>query len=164
MRGGDYTVSFTADDVSSEYYNNRPAWDSADLVSVTLGSETAGIDASLSPADCSVPSLNLHTTNTYWASYSDYQTRQLSVDYSINNAGNDSVYNRIVGLMASNGVTSSSPMPVAVGNLSVSGSSGAIAIKYSVPTGIENFKASVYASAQDGCGNSYRIPGPYPGS
>ena len=51
LASGDYKVEFydcsSAVRYVSEWYNDKPDYDSADLVTVTLGSETTGIDAAL---------------------------------------------------------------------------------------------------------------------
>jgi len=51
LRSGDYKVQFYDCQYPatylSEYYNNKSDWNSADVVSVTLGLETGGIDAAL---------------------------------------------------------------------------------------------------------------------
>ncbi|MCL4474240.1 MAG: YCF48-related protein [Actinobacteria bacterium] len=106
------------------------------------------------------PNLSLRNTGTYWASYSDYTWRTLSVDYSLTNSSTATAYAvSITGSSANNGVVldSSSPMPMSLGDI-VAGGSQPLTLKYSVPDGLTSFKAYNLASAQDGCGGTYTYP------
>lgn len=106
------------------------------------------------------PSLSLRHTATYWASYSDYTWRTLSVDYSLSNTGANTAYAvSITGSSSNNGVMldGSSPMPLSLGDIA-SGGSQPLTLRYTVPDGVTSFKAYNLAAAQDGCGGSYTYP------
>ncbi|MHB8860086.1 MAG: NHL repeat-containing protein [Thermoleophilia bacterium] len=124
---------------------------------------SCGTDVVTKSDFCAQPALSLSKTNTYWASYADYTAGQLSVDYSIGNgAGTTNAYNvTIAGTVNTNGVTMASA--TAGGNIA-GGSSGAVTVKYNVPTGTASFQSTVYATANDLCNNSYAYPGTYPGA
>ncbi|MHB8860084.1 MAG: hypothetical protein ACYC6Z_11495, partial [Thermoleophilia bacterium] len=109
------------------------------------------------------PDLSLSRTNAYWASYADYSARKLSVDYSIGNSATAAAANvSVVGSTCTNGVTSASALPMPAGNIATGGSTS-VTMQYNVPVGTSVFKASTYATAQNGS-SIYSYPGPYPGA
>lgn len=114
----------------------------------------------------SSPRLALSKSNVYWASYDDYTAGLLTVDYSITNTGSDTANSlQLVGSTASNGVTCSTAMPISLGN--VPGGTtfpDSAKVKYSVPAGVAFFMATVYVTAEDGNGNIFSYPGPWPGA
>ncbi len=131
---------------------------------VPNGAEDIFLAAAPACTGGSQPSLSLSTSNVYWASFADYEARNLSVDYSVGNTGSDTAYAvQVVGSTASNGVTCSTIMPVVLGDIAASGSHS-LTLHYTIPNGVPTFTATVYATALDGCGNSYSYPAPYPGS
>ncbi|MBI5870794.1 MAG: hypothetical protein HZB44_07565 [Actinobacteria bacterium] len=118
---------------------------------------------SLSFADCTAPALSLSKTNVYWASYADYTAMTLSVDYSVGNSGSNGAYAAsIVGALNTSGVTTINA-PVALGDIA-SGGSAAATVRYNVPVGAVSFMSTVYATADDACGNTNNYPGPMPGA
>lgn len=101
------------------------------------------------------PSLSLSRSSVYWQSYADYTSRLLSVDYRVTNTGADTAYAaQITGSSASNGVSAVSIMPLSLGNL-VPGAAHAATIRYSIPAGVTDFRATLMATAKDGAGSSY---------
>gem|GEM_PF-1191467 len=117
---------------------------------------------------CNTPALSLSKSSVYWASYADYTSRILSVNYSVWNNGDNEAYNaQIVGTVNSNGVTSvNTPKWVerpSGYNIPV-GTSGAATIKYHVPAGILAFSTHVYLTADDSCGTTHSYPVPMPGA
>lgn len=104
------------------------------------------------------PNLVLGKKKIYWRSYSDYRFRLLSVDFQVTNSSIYPAYFvSINGSTATNGVTSTSLLPVPLGNMA-SGYTLPFTIRYTVPAGTVSFSASVTASCQDGPGNSYVYP------
>lgn len=110
------------------------------------------------------PSLKLSQTRVYWASYPDYQIGNLSVDFSLSNSGaGDANFLEAIGANSSNGVDTSTAMPLSLGMLP-SGSSRSFTLKYTVPAQVTVFRTSIYVTAEDGSGTAYAYPGPYPGA
>jgi len=108
------------------------------------------------------PDLRLDKTGTYWGSYADYVTRDLSVDYILSNVGGgDATSLNIVWLAATNSVQYLTSLPVTVGNLPV-GASVATTVHYQVPEGITGFRATTYVTCGDLSGGTYSYPGPAP--
>ncbi|MHB1382528.1 MAG: hypothetical protein ACYC5A_08830 [Thermoleophilia bacterium] len=104
------------------------------------------------------PALSLSMKSIAWASYADFQARELSMVYRITNSGSDIADNvAITGSNNTNGVILITPAPLALGSIAGGGAAETTAI-YLVPTGVGSFRASVTASASDGCGTSYGYP------
>ncbi len=105
------------------------------------------------------PSPLMLSHSAYWASYADYTSGLLSVDYTVTNNGNDTAYNvKLTGSSTNNGVTLSSGLPATIGNLGGGGGAGSATVVYSVPTGVGSFTANITGSAEDGCGHVYTYP------
>ncbi|MCL4474395.1 MAG: hypothetical protein M1455_10765 [Actinobacteria bacterium] len=125
-----------------------------------LAKSACGVYAIANKADYygTMPSgLTLSKTGVRWASYADYVAGQLSVDYSVGNAGAAAKVN-IVGASATNGVTLVGP--VSAGTIA-SAASAPVTLKYNVPTGVGSFRTTVYATAQNGSQIAF-MPGPMP--
>jgi len=108
------------------------------------------------------PDLSLHKSGVYWASYADYSTNVLSVDFNVANdssgiAGN--AYNvQLVGTANTSGVTSVNT-PMSVGHIPAGyGAARPSVVKYNVPTGTAYFQTNVYATGEDGAHASYAYP------
>ncbi len=64
------------------------------------------------------PALALSQTRVYWASWADYQSRQLSIDYKITNSGPGAAYSaRVTGATATRGVYLTTAMPLGLGDI-----------------------------------------------
>lgn len=110
------------------------------------------------------PTLGLATTQIYWASMADFQARELSVDYSLDNRGNgDATGVEIIYAQATNGVFPLTPMPAAVGDLD-RGQNGPVTLKYLVPPGVASFRSTSYAACDGLDATHYIFPGPPPGT
>ncbi|MFA6001832.1 MAG: hypothetical protein WC828_06910 [Thermoleophilia bacterium] len=104
------------------------------------------------------PSIRVSTHYALWASYTDYTARELSVNLVFTNHGTDTAYGvTMTGSSNTNGVSLSSPMPFNMGNL-VNGASAEFAVKYHIPEGATQFRASVTGSASDVSGTTYTYP------
>ncbi|HDY69347.1 MAG TPA: hypothetical protein ENH54_00235 [Actinobacteria bacterium] len=93
----------------------------------------------------------------------DYNNNQLSVDYNISNTSSNYANAKdmtIVGTVDTAGVSLVDGGRVI--NMVSVGECELVTVKYLVPTGVGSFTSSVYATANDQCGNSYAYPGPYP--
>lgn len=110
------------------------------------------------PCQGSRPVISLFKARVYWASYSDYTARALSVDNFVRNKGADVAYDvRITGSTGTNSVTFLTDTPVILGDIP-SGADRSFTLAFDVPAGVGSFMARINASAQDSCGNSYTYP------
>ncbi|MBE0429561.1 MAG: S8 family serine peptidase [Thermoleophilia bacterium] len=110
---------------------------------------------------CGEPQLSLSSPQPYWATYADYQLRELSVDWTIHNAAHNAYDVSIVGSANTNSVSTIS-LPVTVGDIP-EGAEAVFTLTYQVPAGIASYKSTTYAVALDACGMMYAYPEPYPG-
>ncbi len=102
------------------------------------------------------PALSLSNTSVYWASFTDYQSNELSVDFDMTNTGSTTSYNvQVEDLPATNGVICVTSPPLLLGHIPPGGLRS-FTVRYSIPPGANSFRASVSASAEDGCATSYR--------
>ncbi len=108
---------------------------------------------------CAMPQLAYSVTRSYWQNYNEYQLRRLSVDFNINNnAGGASATDAsVTGARNSNGVTTTTTMPVSVGGIQA-GESQTATLQFAVPNGVSSFASTIYATAMDTCGSTYTYP------
>jgi len=120
-----------------------------------------GNSAILRAKTCSAgkPELSLHSNPAiYWGSYPDYVSRNLSVDFQLDNSGSNIAYNtQITGAPSTNGVIPIVDVPFAVGDVAASGNQ-LFTMMYWVPEGVTTFRASIMATADDACGATYTYP------
>ena len=120
--------------------------------------KTGNRTSKIEPAPTDGPALALSQTRTYWASYQDYLDHLLSVDYLITDNGPGTAYGATVtGATATNGVYLSTPVPLSVGDIA-QGASSPFTLKYYIPSGVNSFSTTVYATCQDSGGASYAYP------
>ena len=107
------------------------------------------------------PALSLISGNVYWASYADYVAGNLSVDNQLTNESTDvTAFDvSIVGAINTNSVLLATT-PV-VGDI-LPGLSRGFTLKYAVPSGVDRFRTTIFATAAAPAGNLYFYPGPYP--
>jgi parallel beta-helix repeat protein len=111
---------------------------------------------------CGNPQLSLSHTRSYWPGYSEYQARELSVDYSLANSAAAEAYGvQVVGTIDTNDVHSLSPLPV-IGSLAPN-TSASMTIVYHVPPAVFAFNSRIYVKAYDSCGGLHAFPGPWSG-
>ncbi len=104
------------------------------------------------------PALALSEARAYWASLTDYNAGNLSVDYEVADSGSIPAYVvEITSSTANNGVASLASMPLPLGNI-IAGDSHPFTVKYTVPAGVTAFRTSMAASAEDGCSTTYNYP------
>jgi len=118
------------------------------------------IDATTDFSLCAQPDLSIKTEpeSTFWASYSDYIARRLSVGAVISNLGAIPANNtRIIDSSSTRGADLITELPVGIGDVPANGSSMAN-IKYHVPPGVTVFSTTNILSAEDICGYSYTFP------
>jgi len=110
------------------------------------------------------PALGLSNADAYWASMSDYGSRQLSVDYTMDNHGEGDAENvEIIYAQATNGVFPLTTLPAPVGDLR-KGGSGPVTMKYLVQPGVSSFQTTTYAVCDGLDGARHFFPGPPPGT
>jgi len=139
--------------VFGEYKDRHPL--------ITGGGACPGCPAPPEPPAGVRPALSIGGKDAYWASYDDYGKRQLSVSFTIDNAGPDAYAARHEGATASSGVV---PLdaPGLAGDIPAGGSI-MISLKFQVPQGVGNFVTQLFISARDAAGASYSYPGPFNG-
>ncbi|MHB9053343.1 MAG: hypothetical protein ACYC5F_05060 [Thermoleophilia bacterium] len=128
--------------------------------------DKAGLFSSLSnvaSATTTIPQLTWAKKKIYWASWADYQNRQLSLDYKIGNSGTEIAIAATIAASYGNptSVYVTTPLPLTVGDISPN-SASTITLKYYVPTSVGGFTTTTYASCQDDAGRTYWFPGPMP--
>jgi len=165
---GYYHVEFHSPDGS---YYNQTYGDSgsipptATLLTLWPGDYLTGIDAAMIPVEtCAgdVHDLRLTKDDVRWGSYADFVARNLSIDYTIANAGAADALNvGILGADNTGGVSLSTSMPVGLGDIAAAGSV-ATTLDYYVPEGVLSFQTNVYAAALDRCGTVFYYPGGQP--
>ncbi len=103
--------------------------------------------------------LSVGLSRTYWASFSDYLIRELSIDFSIrNNSAIDATAVQITDCNSTNGVALDGPLPANVGDIAA-GASTSISLKYQVPQGATTFKTFLKGKTKDSAGATHLYPG-----
>jgi len=110
-----------------------------------------------------IPSLNWTKLRVYWASWADYQNRQLSIDYRMGNAGTGIAIASTVqaSLCTPSTVFTVTALPLLVGDIQP-GTNRTVTLKYFVPTNVGSFMTTTYATCSDDVGRTYWFPGPIP--
>lgn len=122
------------------------------------GTATGTLTIDPPPCVSGKPSLNLHRQSVGWASYADYQARELSLQLSLTNDGADGADGvAITGASSNGGVTLVTPVPVALGSVA-GGTAVSTTLRFHVPEGVGSFKVAFTANAMDACGIGYGYP------
>ncbi|MHB9052871.1 MAG: tyrosine-type recombinase/integrase [Thermoleophilia bacterium] len=110
-----------------------------------------------------IPNLTWGINRIYWASWTDYVNRQLSIDYNLRNIGTGIATGVTVAASYGNptSVYVTTPLPLTVGDITPN-SFSTVTIKYYVPTSVGSFTTTTYANCQDDTGRTYWFPGPMP--
>ncbi len=163
LDGQDVTASAAITE-SSVSYQAEALSEGQHTVSLTVADLSGNITQTGWQFSASPPALTLRSHAAYWANYSDYEKRLLSVRYEIANVspGHAADNMQIQASSATAGVILSSEVPITLGDVAAGGSASFILV-YLVPQSTQSFKTMVYASAVDPCGNTDYIPGPPPG-
>jgi parallel beta-helix repeat protein len=114
---------------------------------------------------CIKTALTTSVDGDWWASYTDYLQRELSVEYTITNQGLAHAYDVTVDAsVCSSGVAVTSELPMAVA-ASLAGNNGwaPAILKYSVPEGVSMFRTVIFTAAADGCNGVHYYPHDLPG-
>ena len=152
--GSAQTIMISSLDPGTTYYFAVKSMDEAALWSplsnVAVGTTT-------------IPRLAWSKQRIYWASWADYQNRQLSIDYRMSNTGTGTALQSTVqaSLCSPGSVTVSTSLPLTVGDLDP-GISRTVTLKYFVPTTVGSFTTTTYATCNDDAGRTYWFPGPMP--
>ena len=119
--------------------------------------------SNVASATTTFPRLTWSMQRIYWASWADYQNRQLSIDYRMSNAGTGIASAATVAASYGNptSVYVITPLPLTMGDLNP-GISRTVTLKYYVPTSAGRFTTTSYASCKDDAGRTYRYPGQLP--
>lgn len=131
---------------------------------LTVADHSGNIASSTWQFYSSQPLMSLNALTAYWASYTDYLNRELSVPYQLINPSAETT-NYSVEIQASPataGVILATGLPVWLGDIAP-GTHADSVLRYHVPENTNSFKATVFASSYDACSAGYYFPGPPPG-
>jgi len=152
--GSAQTITVNGLDAGTTYYFAVKAMDEAALYSplsnVVMGTTT-------------IPRLAWTKLRVYWASWADYQNRQLSIDYRMSDMGTGIAIAAMVQASFCNPSTvyATTQFPLVVGDINP-GSNRTVTIKYFVPATVGSFTTTTYATCSDDIGRTYWLPGPMP--
>jgi len=152
--GSSQTMTVSGLSPGTTYYFAIKTMDEAALFS-SLSNVATGITT--------IPSLTWSKQRVYWANWTDYQNRQLSIDYRISNTGTGIALESTVQASFCNPGTvyAVTQLPSVVGDMNP-GSNRTVTLKYFVPTTVGSFTTTTYATCNDDAGNTYWFPGPMP--
>ncbi|MDO8736605.1 MAG: Ig-like domain-containing protein [Thermoleophilia bacterium] len=103
----------------------------------------------------SKPRLSLTSNSAYWASFSDFTARKLSVWFTLQNGVGDAAEStQVVSASGTGGTANATPLALDLGSVAPSGSTDFMLI-YTVPAGVSRFRTDIQVGAQDEEGNSY---------
>lgn len=103
------------------------------------------------------PDLSVSVNSSFWGSIADWEARDLTVRFTVSNAGPDASSVAITGASANNGVGLLTATPISMGGIATGASANAD-LHFHVPVGVTWFKTNITASANDSGGNSYNYP------
>lgn len=145
-----------AGDILSHYGYEHLKVDEADTAMKVSAIDSA--DAVFETFTLGAPDLSLTSGWTYWASYADYRARYLTVEYTIENAGDGDANDiQVSSLNASQGVVAVTATPLLLGNLAA-GNNLTTQVRYDVPYGVILFFASAQGTCEDDLGDLYSYP------
>jgi len=150
--GSPETAIATGLDAGTTYYfalkTKDDAWQESDLSFVA-------------PATTQVPRLTWSKLRVYWASWADYQNRNLSIDYRMSNSGTGVAVQSTVqaSLCTPDTVYTVTPLPLLIESLQP-GANRTVTLKYYVPSSVGNFNTTTYATCKDDAERTYWFPGP----
>jgi beta propeller repeat protein len=118
-----------------------------DIYAAVLGGEPVGD-----------PELAVRIEDVFWAAYSDYEARKLTVRYQFENRGNGPAYefalNHVITTPAEVSVMT---MPGTVGTL-VQDETVVLDVFYHIPQGVTLFRTALYGSCTDSSGTEMWFP------
>ena len=152
--GSTETITVTGLDAGTTYYFAVKAMDKAGQFSPVSNIPTAAT---------TIPSLSWSVKKAYWASWDDYQNRQLSIDYNLGNTGTGTAIGPTIAasICNPNSVYVTTPLPIVLPDLGPN-TSTPVTLKYFVPASVGSFTVTTYASCQDDAGRTYWFPGALP--
>lgn len=113
-------------------------------------------DVFLSPVHFGLrPQLSLSFERIYWATYTDFILRRLSVTLSVTNPGSRTAYGvQAVEYTATENVSMITAMPVSLGDIP-GGASQVLTFKYKIPPLVQEFQTGIHVTVRDECCNAY---------
>lgn len=104
------------------------------------------------------PSVEVHMHGATWASYADYLSGKLTVDYGLSNVGGgQALQSSISASLASAGVQVLTPLPLDVGPIET-GAERSAAITYRIPPGVFSFRVTNFVASLDATGSWHVDP------
>lgn len=118
------------------------------LLLLTLAAAFAALSPGAASAATCEPAIDSITASPYWASYSDYTSRLLTVDeYVSGSSACDTCRYQVEEVTASQGVTAHAALPASLENLD-GGPQSRVTIRFQVPDGINSFSSSLRVTCQ----------------
>jgi len=110
-----------------------------------------------------IPNLTWFKKRVYWASWSDYSNRLLSIDYTLTNSGSGIATGSAIhaSMCNPNTVFTVTQLPLVIGDINPLQSRN-VMLKYYVPINVGSFTTGTYANCSDDAGRSYWFPGTLP--
>ncbi len=154
LAGSSQTITVSGLSPGTTYYFALKAMDESALFS-PLSNVASGTTT--------IPRLSWSKQRIYWANWTDYQNRQLSIDYRMSNTGTGvAMVSTVQASFCNPGtVYTVTQLPSVVGDINP-GSNRTVTLKYFVPTTVGSFTTTTYATCQDDIGSTYWSPGPMP--
>jgi beta propeller repeat protein len=114
-------------------------------------------------ATTAMPGLAWSKQRVYWSSWADYQDRQLSIDYMMNNTEAATAINSTIqaSFCNPNIVHVTTSLPLAIGNIGANDAE-VVTLKYFVPETVVRFTTTTYANCTNDAGKIIWFPGPLP--
>lgn len=118
------------------------------VISWVAAAPAMGADAQLADPPFCDPQLRPSSAIPFWASYTDYIQRRLSVTQSLQNIGTcQPCAVDVTSIETDSGVKVETPLPIDAGTIPAA-STGAVTVKYQVPPGINRFRARLFAQCR----------------
>ena len=93
------------------------------------------------------PDLVVTPNDAHWESFSDYLSRELTVNFTLHNANPAAVAHgvQITGATSTNGVSLATATPVSVGDIAAGGNA-TVSLVFNVPAGVSNYYTNINGS------------------
>lgn len=160
--GNDITPDAQISDTSISYQPPQLA-DETHHVALSVSDKAGNEQTSSWDFSTSSPNASLSTTRIWWATYDDYLSGDLSVQFHLTNTSQTPVASAdVLASTATQGVLMTTDTPASFGPIQPSGGADTV-LKYHIPPGINTFKTVLFVGLVDACGSEYYYPGPPPG-
>jgi beta propeller repeat protein len=162
LDGGDVSEAAGITDTGISYQAPQLT-DGVHHVELTVADKAGNLSTSEWDFSSAIPNASLSTARIWWATYDDYMSGDLSVQFHLTNTSQTPVASAdVLASTATQGVLMTTETPAPFGPIQPGGGADAV-FRYRVPPGIITFKTVLYVGLVDACGSAYYYPGPPPG-